>query len=648
MSARASLIFVSLLASPAAAAPAIDPQFGNHAVIQRGKPIVLSGTAAPDEPVAVSLGGQVRHLVADREGTWAASFPGRGAGGPYTIDVAGAGGAKAASVDVMVGDVWLCSGQSNMEFPVRRALDSDGEVQNANDPDLRLFKVPQQVADDPQAHFAKPPQWRLTSPDSVKDFSAACYFMVRDLRASQHVAIGAIDDSWGATPIRQWMDEASVHAGGEGAIADLVRLHRTNPSQALRQFDATWVKWWDSQAGTPVGQEPWRASDGLAWQLVPQIDYWDSWGPDWKNHIGAVWFRRRFSLTPAQAEEGANLSLGVFDDMDQTWVNGVPVGGTSDWAAQRVYPMPPGLLHAGTNEIVIYVLNTYGAGGFAGPAANVHLDFDGSPALPLGDQWQYSRIDKAIANGPTPPWSGVASVSKIYNAMVAPLGPLGLKGVAWYQGEADVSVPGYDRRLAAWMADWRGQFRDPNLAFLIVGLAGWGKPTSKPVESGWAALINEQRLGAQHDPHAALISAIDIGIPTDLHPPNKQEVGRRLSLAAKQLAYDAAGAVGPMPIDAMASGPGMIVVRFSKPLQSIGGLGALGFELCGGLPSRCRYADARVHGSQVDIAWTDNDPVAEVRYAWADSPIVNLYDLDLLPVPVFELPLSVIVTGGLQ
>jgi len=235
-----------------------------------------------------------------------------------------------------------------------------------------------------------------------------------------------------------------------------------------------------------------------------------------------------------------------------------------------------------------------------------------------------------------PPWTGVASVSKIYNAMIAPLGPLGLKGVAWYQGEADVGVAGYDRRLAAWMANWRSRFRDPDLPFLIVGLAGWGKPASKPVESSWAALINEQRLAVARDRHAALASAIDIGVPADIHPPNKQEVGRRLALAAKSIAYgNSSSQVGPMPVSATRGG-GAIQLTFTKPLQTLSGTSAIGFELCG---VTCRFAEARVRGNVVELAG-DGQPVIKVRYAWADYPYVNLYDLDMLPVPVFELPVQ--------
>ena len=636
MSARASLILLGLVASGASAAPTIDPQFGSQAVIQRGKPILLSGKAAPREHVSVSFAGTTQQAVADAKGSWRTAFAPRMAGGPYTISVSGSAGTTAASDDVMIGDVWLCSGQSNMEYPVRRALNGEGEVQAADDRDLRLFKVPQQVADLPQTQFAKPPQWRATSPDSVKDFSAACYFMTRELRGSEHVPIGAIDDTWGGTPVRQWMDEDSVRAGGEGALADLVRLHRTHTAQAMRQFSSMWTKWWDGQAGTPAGREPWRASDRLTWRPVPEIGYWDAWGPEWKGYAGAAWFRRRFNLTAAQAAIATTLSLGAFDDLDQTWVNGVLVGGTSDWTAQRVYPVPRGVLHAGMNEIVIYVLNLYGPGGFVGPADKVQMSFANGPALPLGDQWQYSRIDTHIAAAPTPPWSGIASVSKIYNAMIAPLGPLGLKGVAWYQGEADVGVPGYDRRLAAWMADWRGQFHDPNLPFLIVGLAGFGKTTSKPLESGWAALINEQRRGVANDARAALASAIDLGVPSDIHPANKQEVGHRLALAAKRIAYgDAAAPIGPMPLAATRNASG-VAVTFTKALQPLSGAWAIGFELCGATAGSCRYAPAKVSGNAVELEG-DGQPVDRVRYAWADYPVVNLYDLDQLPAPVFEL-----------
>ena len=637
MPARSLLIAAGLFATSGIAAPTIDPQFGDHAVIQRSKPVVLSGTAAPGERLTVSFAGLTRTMTAGTDGRWREQFPARAAGGPLTIRVSGPDGSATAN-DIAIGDVWLCSGQSNMEYPLFRALGYEA-TKAADDPDLRLMKVPHQVADTVQSGFKDPPVWKVSSPDAGANFSAACYFMVHQLRESEKVPIGAIDDSWGATPIRQWMDEASVRAGGERAAADLVDLYRTDAPTALSAFGENWATWWRGQTGDRNGQEPWHASDRLAWKPVPKIDYWDAWGPEWKSFDGAVWFRRHVTLTPAQAAKGATLSLGVIDDMDQTWVNGVPVGGTNDWAAQRVYPVPAGVLRPGMNEIMIYVRDNGGPGGFAGPPGKVNLSLTGGEVLSLPQGWQYSVIDKRIGSPPMPPWTGVASVSKIYNAMIAPFGSLELTGVAWYQGEADVGVPGYDRRLAAWMADWRKQFRDPQLPFLIVGLAGWGKPTSKPVESGWAALINEQRAAVQRDPRAALVSAIDLGNPTDIHPSDKQRVGQRLALAAEQLVYrDPAGRVGPLPISAARAGNN-IVVRFTKPLHTLSGSSAISFELCGATPPSCRFADARVQGNAITLA-SDGHPVTRVRYAWADYPIVNLYDQDLLPAPVFELPVQ--------
>jgi sialate O-acetylesterase len=222
--------------------------------------------------------------------------------------------------------------------------------------------------------------------------------------------------------------------------------------------------------------------------------------------------------------------------------------------------------------------------------------------------------------------------------MIAPLGPIHLKGAAWYQGEADVGKPGYDQRLVAMMKGWRAQFREPQLPFLIVGLAGFGQPKTKPAASNWAQTIDEQRKGTDADPRSALVSAIDVGERNDIHPTNKQEVGRRLTLAAEALAYgDPKGLLEPKPLGASRTAEG-IVVTFDKAVQSYGGA-PVGVELCGDTQDSCRYAAARTEGSTVVIA-DDRQPVTRVRYAWADYPIVNLYGPERLPVPPFELSLK--------
>ena len=616
------------------ATPIIDPQFGSHAVVQRGRPIILSGTAAPGEKFSVSFAGQTVPAAANSSGAWHAAFASLPAGGPYTISLGG----NPVSDDVMVGDVWLCSGQSNMEYPLRRALNGEGEAQSSADSDLRLMKVAQQLSDSPSSTFAKVPAWQRSAPETSRDFSAACFFMVRDLRKTEKVPIGAIDDTWGGTPIRAWMSEAAARSSGNADQAELLDMYRRDQTTAIRHFGDQWGSWWRSKTNDRPGQEPWLASDQLKWAPVPSLGLWDDWGPEWKIWIGSAWLRDRVTLTAAEAARPATLALSAIDDVDQTFVNGIPVGGKNDPTNPRSYPVPAGVLKPGVNEIMIFVRNVWGQGGPRGPAEAFQLRFADGHSKPLTSGWQVSRIADSVGDPPVPPWSNPSGVSTIYNAMVAPLGPLGIKAVAWYQGEADVEKPGYDKRLAAWMANWRQQFGDANLPFLIVGLAGWGKPVSHPVESGWASLINEQRLAVQRDPRTALASAIDLGEPTDIHPANKQEVGRRLALAAHSIVYRDGGTVGPMPVSASRNGPA-VVVTFSKPLQILNGANANAFELCGPSMGSCRYRDARVNGDTVTIP-ADGQPVARVRYAWSDYPIVNLYDQDMLPVPVFELPVQ--------
>jgi sialate O-acetylesterase len=637
MSARSLLTLSALLASSALAAPTLDPQFGDHAVIQRGKRVLLSGTANPHERVTVNLGGDTMTATADSSGRWQAEFAARATGGPLLIKVTGADGSAATAEDIEVGDVWLCSGQSNMEYPLPRTMGYP-EGQADPDPDLRLTKVPQQLADTPQANFFKSWQWQSAGPN-VKAFSAACYFMVKQLRDSQKVPIGAIDDTWGGTPIRAWMSEAAVRASGGAELADIISLFRKDPSAARRRFGESWGRWWRSRTGDKPGQEPWRASGRLQWKPVPSLNYWESWGPEWRSFDGAMWARKRVTLTPRQAAQAATLSMSAIDDVDETFVNGTAVGGENAYNDPRKYGIAKGILHAGDNEIMVYVRDFGGQGGFAGPQDAFKLTFADGTAEPLSSGWEYSVIpNPAVSQPPVPPLSGLAGVSTIYNAMIAPLGRVSLTGAAWYQGEADVGTPGYAQRLTAFIGDWRRQFGNPDLPFLIVGLAGFGKPVAAPHESGWAEVINDQRAAVQGDRRAALVSAIDLGSWRDIHPSDKQEVGRRLALAAETLAYGGGGKIGPLPLSATRAGNG-VVVRFTKPLQALGGSRPIGFELCGATSGTCRFADVRVNGDTVEIAG-DGQSVTRVRYAWADYPIVNLYDEDMLPAPVFELPVQ--------
>ena len=623
------------VAGPTLAQVALAPTFTDHAVIQRGQPILVSGTAAPVEKLTVRLAGKNATATAGGDGYWQASFAALPAGGPYELTVFGADGrVVAAAKDVVIGDVWLCSGQSNMELPVRRALDFDNQAAAFADPGLRLFTVDKATATTPQRNFSGQPSWLPASAGSVPDFSAACYYMARDLRAARGVAIGAIDATWGGTQIRAWLTPAATRTIYGQGVADLLALFPRDPLAANEAFFPRWADWWRKLSGDAPGDEPWNKPGRLKWTPFPSISYWDEWkGTNFKGFNGYVWARRSVTLTAAQAAQGATLSLGVIDDSDETFVNGKVVANTFSWSDARRYAVPASHWRAGANEIVMLVGDSWGNGGFQGPADALKLSFADGSEIPIGDGWSYAIATTQAGGAPRPPWDQIAGLGLIHNAMVAPLGPIRLDGIAWYQGEADVGMPGYDARLAALIEGWRGQFGARDLPLLVVGLANFGDPVTKPSESGWAMLRDEQRRAADADPAMTLVPALDLGERLDIHPANKIELGHRLARAAERK---------PFPHVAGAARQGSaIVVRFdgvTGALASWSSTQAVGFELCGDAADSCRFASAIAKGAAVEIA-DDGQPATRVRYAWADAPVVNLFDGANLPVSSFEIPI---------
>ena len=624
------------LAAPAQAAPTLGPLFGDHAVFQRERPISIWGRADPGEAVSVTLGDERASARADGAGNWRVEVPAMKAGGPYRLAVTGADGTATAD-DVLIGDVWLCSGQSNMELSVSHSLGADAAAQAPPDPKLRLFTVPREAAEAPNAELAGGP-WQIAGPDSVPGFSAACYFMIRDLRASEGVPIGAIHSSWGGTQVRAWMSAQSL-AAVDDEDTRLFALYHADPASSDARLGEEWEKWWRSRTGDAPGSEPWNDSSRLKWTSARAIASWESWGGPLAKFDGMIWFRKQVSLTSAEAGRPATLELGAIDDQDEVWVNGHLLGGRAMWDAPRRYPVPAGMLRPGRNEIVVNAYDTGGNGGFAGPAELLRLVFADAAAKPLGSGWEYSVVERNPGLPPRAVWDFPLGFTWIHNAMIAPLRDYGLAGVAWYQGEADVGMRGsYADRLDEMMRGWRSQFHSPELPFLIVSLANFGSPQFAPGESGWAALRDQQRIAAARDPRAALVVAMDLGERNDIHPANKVDLGHRLSRAARKLVYGAKDPVGPEAVRARRIDGG-VRVEFAGVTGALGSWSAsrvTSIELCAQTQASCRYADAVVDGQTLRIA-SDGGPATRVRYGWADAPVTNLYDEAPLPVGPFEL-----------
>lgn len=640
------LIVAALAATPSAAQQPGDDAlmaelFSDHAVLQRDRPILVWGRAGPSERVEVSLGDgrdDIRGVAtADAEGAWRVSLPARGAGGPYVL-TAQAGDRREVARDVLIGDVYLCSGQSNMVLGVDRALNSPREIAASADAEMRLLTIQTDSALAPLDAFVRPVAWAPAAPETVAPFSAACFFFAQDLRRDDTTPIGLINAAWGGSTIQAWMSEPALRAVGDDDVGlDILNLASTDPRGAQARWGEVWENAW-RQVGPG---EPWAETSDADWTPVPSLTAWETWGvPELAAYNGMVWYRTDLELTEAQARQGATLSLGPVDEADQTWVNGRPVGASG--SGERMYALPAGALRAGRNTIVLNVLDTYANGGLYGPADKRVLTLDDGTAVPLDAQgWRY-RVAGNVGAMPRAPWESLAGLTTISNAMIAPLEGYGLNGVLWYQGESNTSdrPERYGELLTGLMADWRARFDAPELGFLVVSLANHGEPRHRPAESGWAELRDQVRRAVKADDRAEVVMAVDLGDRWDIHPGQKLELGRRLARAARHLIRGQPLAPsGPEVASARRDGDEVVVMfdHVSDELLTWSSDRAIGFELCGG--GVCRFVDARPQGASVRLAVPEGVEVDEVRYAWADNPTVNLFDAAGLPAGPFRLTL---------
>jgi sialate O-acetylesterase len=644
--ALAPMALLALFLSRGAAAqsprPLLDMMFQDHAVLQRDRPIPIWGTARPADQVTVSINANTVRARADASGHWRSLLPAMPAGGPYSLSVRSQSGAGQTITDLLVGDVWLCSGQSNMELPVSGTLNAQQEIKGSANPSIRILGVVHAVNPAPLEQFASPVAWVEAAPDIIRDFSAVCYYFARELQKSVKVPQGLIHAAWGGSNIEAWIGDAGLRALGrfDERLA-LLRLYAHDPDAGNRALADMWEAWWRAHA--PAGSEPWKTSAGDAadWRDVPQpMRDWKTWGvPELANHDGMVWFRRTVTLTAEQAAGAAQLSLGAIDEVDETWVNDRPIGNSFGWGTDRTYPVPAGVLHAGANTIVVNVLSVWDAGGMYGPPGQMGLLCADGTRVPLGGQWRYQFVPD-MGYPPRAPWQSIGGLTTMYNAMIAPLAPYGLRGVLWYQGESNTGdADHYQALLAALMSDWRSKF-GAALPFLVVELPNFGAPPTAPVTSGWASLREAQRRTVADDAHAALAVTIDIGDPHELHPPNKQEVARRLARAARHLVYgEALSASGPIPQSARRENQHIVVTftDFDGALVTYSANRPIGFELCGGAQNTCRFVDGVVQDNRVLLDAGDIAAPTRVRFCWGDAPVCNLYDRSGLPAGPFEI-----------
>lgn len=644
MTRNSLLLGVALLAfSPlpvlAADAPLLHPMFQDHGVLQRDRPIQVWGDAKPGESVTITLGDAKASAKAGKDGRWQATLPARKAGGPFTL-TAKSGSAEQSAKDVLIGDVYLCSGQSNMEMQVRRSLDAWVETgTRANQPQMRYLNVERDTATSVKRTFGKLVNWQVISPQNVGDMSAVCYFFGREMRKLEEVPVGLINTAWGGSTIESWMpvEELRRQPDYKDALSFLAK-YDVNPADGVRAFVEGWQGWWKKSGQPEIWRELFRAGDG--WRDAPAtFRPWETWGmPDMAAYNNIVWMRASINLTAEQARQGVALHLGPADDLDVTWVNGTAVGSQYGPGDPRRYALPPGTLKEGANTITVAILDAYGDGGLYGTAEAQAIELTGGTKLTLPTPWQFKPTPVDTSVVPQVPWGTVNGLSTIHNAMLAPIGPYGVRAALWYQGESNTGRPlQYKSLLTGLMAGWRRQF-GPDLPFLIVQLPEWGYPQDKPMDSGLASLRESQRAAVAADPKAGLAVALGVGDWYDIHPANKQIVAKRLVRAARKVVLgENIAPSGPIPASVTRNGD-TVSIRFTDidgGLKALSYHRPLGFELCGEGPGTCRFVDAELKGDTVTLP-VGAGPAIRVRYCWADSPICNLQDSARQPPGPFE------------
>ena len=625
-------LLLALLGATAHAEVRLSNVFGEHMVLQRDRPLQLWGQATPGQTLTVEFADRRASTRVGADGRWRVQWPALPAGGPHRLRVVG--DQTVELNDVLIGDVWLLGGQSNMEWPLAQTDTGPQEVASPQNPQLRQLRVPLRASVKPEAEISPAP-WVVAEAGRVGEFSAIGYHFARQVQAVQGVPIGLIQTAWGGSMLETWMRrDAAVQDPDLAPAVRALPADNAAFSAALRQRVLDRVAAW--QPGLPlqgVDASGWSAAEDIDanWPTLQAPRYWEDQGL--ANFDGIVWMRKRVELSAAQAAGTAQLHLARVDDCDETWVNGRRVGGQCGWEQPRRYELPKGALRAGTNWIAVRVTDTGGNGGFHGDAADMRLD-TAAGSVSLAGAWRARVEQVATPGGP------VANDAPAlgHNGLIAPLQGLAVRGVLWYQGEENAGrAAAYADGFKRLIQDWRGQFGDPNLPFFFVQLAAFlPLADNNPNGGGWAELRASQA-AALALPHTGMATAIDVGDAVDIHPRNKRTVGQRLAgLALRELGLRTAPAGGPRLTGHDARG-GEIRLRFG---DTAGGLRTArageplrGFHVAGA-DHRWVPAEARFEGDAIVLRSPAVAAPVAARYAWVNNPSeANIVGGDGLPLP---------------
>lgn len=605
-------------------------------VMQRDTKVNVWGWASADEKISVTFNANVYNTVADQSGNWSVTLPAMKAGGPYIMKVEGTNAVEIKNI--LIGDVWVCSGQSNMALPMERVKERYASViANSENPAIRHFFLSTQY-DFKKRHDDIPSgSWTSATPENVLRFSAIAYFFAKSLYEKYKVPIGLINASVGGSPAEAWLSADALKKFPEH-LKEAERFKNDAVADSILTTERSRSKtWYNSIYRSDKGyqeQKKWydTAYSTTLWPNMNIPGYWHDQGL--KDLNGVVWFRKEFNVPASMVDKSVKLYLGCIVDSDSVYVNGKMVGTTGYRYPPRRYTIPEGLLKSGKNVIVIRVINTMGKGGFVEDKA--YQLTDGTATVDLSGSWKYQVGTPAQPLAPTTFLQ--YKPGGLFNAMISPLLHVPIKGVIWYQGESNTArAESYHAIFSALIEDWRKHWKQGNFPFLYVQLANYAPIANS--ETGWTALREAQRKTLSV-PNTGMAVTIDIGEWNDLHPLNKEAVGKRLALAAQYIAHADKKVIysGPTYSSKKIKGD-KIILRFTNAgsgLVSKSDELLKHFEIAGA-DKKFVSAQAHISGNTVTV-WSEQvkNPVI-VRYAWSDNPQgANLYNKEGLPASPFR------------
>jgi sialate O-acetylesterase len=611
--------------------------FGDNMVLQRNRSIPLWGWADPNEKITIQFNHQTKSVTTDKNGNWKIDLDKESEGGPFQLIVKGNN--TVTFSNVLVGEVWICSGQSNMEMPIEgwgKVNNYEQEIAAANYPEIRHIKIPNTINTVPQKDISDG-DWKICSSATAGDFTAAGYFFARELYNQLKIPIGLINTSWGGTHVETWTSREAFESSDEfkDMIAQMPSLNLDSLSKARKDAAVKKIEALQGSIPNAGDADTWKNAD-MDDSKWPQMQLPSLWEQKQLGDLdGVVWFRKTINVSAADAGKETTLELAMIDDNDVTYVNGVKVGATNSYNAHRKYTIPTGVLKEGKNVIAVRVEDTGGGGGIYGEVTDMKVIIGGNDISLAGD-WSF-KVEQiyggANAVGPN------SYPTLLFNAMVNPLIPYAIEGVIWYQGESNADrAYQYRKAFPLMITDWRNRWNEGNFPFYFVQLASFNAGNGNSEKgSSWAELREAQTLTLSL-PNTGMAVTTDIGNSTDIHPKNKQDVGKRLAEIAlhnvykKNIEYS-----GPMYKSMKVEGNKADIYFTSTGSGLMSKNGELkGFEIAGS-DQQFHTAKATIEADHI-VVTSDNVsiPVA-VRFGWMDDAGEdNLFNKEGFPAAPFR------------